>query len=85
MGGEAGKERRIERKCGRRKEEGHRPLLLSAACLHLMLPNVVIFFFYPSASCLDVAGEQFQDHSHTEGGENIESMPSTLATLGGDG
>lgn len=57
---------RIEGERGRRKEEGHTALLLSAACLYFMLPNVVIFFFNPSAS-LDVAREQFQDHSNTDG------------------
>lgn len=42
---EAGKEGRIERERGRRKEERHRALLLSAACWYFMLPNVAIYIY----------------------------------------
>lgn len=44
-------------------------------------------FFLSLSASLDVAGEQFQDHSNTGGGGggNIESMLSTSATSGGDG
>lgn len=59
--GEAGKEGRIERKRGgRRREAGG--LLLSAACLHLMLPTVVLFIPLRESGCSRRAVSGSQQH-----------------------